>query len=67
MQKKQLLSQMALKGKSPSQIAREIGICENSMYNKLNGKRPFTVGEAQKICDVLGIEDDGIRSLIFLH
>lgn len=47
-------------------LAKGIGISENSLANKMNGKYSFNVDEAIKICDFLHIEDPGVKAAIFL-
>lgn len=52
-----LRAQMAKKGKTQSQVAKAIGISENSMSRKLLGKREFRLSEVQKLCCYLDILD----------
>ncbi len=52
-----LRAQMVKKGKTQSQVAKAIGISENSMSRKLLGKREFRLSEVQKLCSYLDILD----------
>lgn len=47
--------QIAEKRTSQRKVAEEMGISEQSLNRKLNGKRVFTVEEATKICNILDI------------
>ena len=47
-------------------LAKSIGIAENSLSNKLNGRYAFNTDEAIKICDVLNISDPKDKADIFL-
>ena len=51
---------------SQKEIALKMGIAQQSLSRKLNGKRPFTVEEATKLSDLLGIPL-GKRAEIFLE
>lgn len=51
-----LRAAMAEKGISQAQLARAIGISENSMSRKLNGKREFRLSEVAAITEVLGLQ-----------
>ena len=48
------------------ELAKGIGISENALSNKLNGKTPFNTEEAVAICDYLNIADLHVRASIFL-
>lgn len=56
---------IAEKRTSQKKVAAEMGISEQSLNRKLNGKRAFTVEEATKICDILEISPHR-RAEIFL-
>ena len=53
-------------GKSQKEVAKEVGMSANSLSNKINGLREFTVGEVVRLCDVLCIEDNAEKAEIFL-
>lgn len=40
-------------GITQRKLAEILGISEKSVFNKLKGKRPFTVPEFRKICELL--------------
>lgn len=45
----ELLGEIARKGISKKQLAKEIGMSEKTLFNKLNGKTDFTWSEVKKI------------------
>ena len=45
-------------GLTQSEFAQELNISAKSLCDKLNGKRPFRLNEAQYICDRLNISSD---------
>lgn len=47
-------------------VARKIGIAENTLSNKLNGRCAFNTDEAVAICNLLRIDDPAVRADIFL-
>ena len=47
-------------------LAKSIGIAENTLLNKLNGRNSFNTREAIAICDVLHISDPKDKVDIFL-
>ena len=47
-------------------LAKGIGISENSLANKMNGKYCFNTDEVIKICEFLHIEDSETKASIFL-
>lgn len=67
-----MLDAQKLKGKiveagmTQGELAKKIGISQNTLTRKLSGRRDFTVGEIDRICDVLQINDNGQKALIFL-
>lgn len=50
---------------SQKEIALKMGISQQSLSRKLNGKRPFTLKEATKLSDLLSIPPEK-RAEIFL-
>lgn len=47
------------KGLNQQQLAARIGMSEQSLNAKLNGRSVFTVPEAPKICEILSIQNPG--------
>lgn len=54
-------------GISQKELAKMIGISENNLSLKVNGKTRLFTDEVIKMCEILGIEDDEERSKIFLR
>lgn len=52
-----LRSEMVKCGMTQKELAKSIGISENSLSRKMTGKREFTLKEATAICAVLHICD----------
>lgn len=46
-------------------LAKKIGVSENTLNHKINGKRDFTIGEIDRICSALNISDAEEKALIF--
>lgn len=46
-------------------IAKKMGISRASLYDKLNGSRPFTQYEIRDICNILSIKNPKARDNIF--
>lgn len=61
-----LIGKLAEQGMTQRALAERLGCTENTLSDKLNGKREFRLDEAGRICDVLGIADPGDRAAIFL-
>ena len=61
-----LKGKIAEAGLTQTELAARIGIGYNTLSYKLNGKKSFTVEEADKICNALGIRDNETKALIFL-
>lgn len=53
-------------GYTQGDVARMLGVSENTLSAKLNGKKRFYIGEAAKLCEVLHIDDCTERCKIFL-
>ena len=66
MNKYDLLKIMNEKKFNQRKLAKTIGISENSMSSKINGKKPFNTVEIDSICDALEIEDTFTKAHIFL-
>ena len=63
---KKLKGKMVEAGYTQGQLAKKIGVSENTLTRKLNGKRDFTIGEVDRICDILSIHDGVTKAQIFL-
>lgn len=48
-------------------LAKSLGMGINTINAKVNGRREFTVSEANLVCEVLKIEDSTEKCLIFLQ
>lgn len=53
------------RGMNVETLAEKIGIDRSSMYRKLNNFEKITIGEAQKIKDVLELSDEQARTIFF--
>ena len=61
-----LKKKIASEGYTQNMIAALLGMCPNTLSNKINGKSPFTTEQACKICNVLNISSAKEKSDIFL-
>lgn len=67
-----MLDVLKLKGKiaeagyTQGALATAIGVSPNTMTRKLTGKIDFTIGEIDRICEVLKITDNAQKAQIFL-
>ena len=62
---KELRWQMWLHDFTLFDAAQKIGICENTMYNKLHGETEFTVSEAVKLARLLRLNKDKRDEIFF--
>lgn len=51
-----LIYEMNERGFTVTSLARAIGISKSALSKKINGHSEFTLGEIQRICDVLRLE-----------
>ena len=56
MDAKALKAEIMKKGFTAERLSRAIGISKAAFSKKINGKSEFTLGEIQRIVDVLGLE-----------
>ena len=63
---KKLKGLIVLSGKTQKEVAKEVGMSTNTLSNKINGNREFTVGEVINICNILHITDNAEKAQIFL-
>ena len=64
--KRKLRARMIGAGFTQKALAAAVGISENTMCAKINGRSQFTVQEAEKVCRLLGIRTAGEKCQIFL-
>lgn len=53
------------KGMNVETVAERIGVDRSSLYRKLNNFEKITIGEANRLKDVLGLSDDDANSIFF--
>lgn len=53
-------------GMTQGELAEKIGVSQNTLTSKMSGKRDFTVGEIDRICTALQINDGAQKAQIFL-
>jgi DNA-binding XRE family transcriptional regulator len=63
--KNELKSVMALKGHSQLDLAEALGITEQSMSYKINGKQPFKSNEIYKIKKLYSLTPNQIDTIFF--
>lgn len=56
MNKTALQAEIMRKGFTAAKLSKEIGISKSAFSKKINGKSEFTLGEIQKMVDVLELE-----------
>lgn len=56
MDKRTLQAEIMKRGFTMTSLSKAIGISKSAFSKKINGKSEFTLGEIQKIVDVLGLE-----------
>ncbi|CAG9703673.1 helix-turn-helix domain-containing protein [Clostridium neonatale] len=49
----ELLGELIKKSISKKSLAKQIGVTEKTLFNKLNGKTDFTFSEVKKIRDIV--------------
>lgn len=64
---KKLKGKIVEAGMTQGELAKKIGISQNTLTRKLTGRRDFTVGEIDRICAALHITDNGQKAQIFLR
>lgn len=63
---KKLKAKIVEEGLTQKDLAKKIGVSENTLTRKINGKRDFYIGEIDKICEALHISDNSLKAQIFL-
>lgn len=66
MVKNKFKGKLAEAGYSQKSLAAAIGMSENTLSAKVNGKVPFNTVEIEQICDKLHIHDGVEKASIFL-
>ena len=59
-------AKMVYAGYSQRRLAKEIGMAENTLANKIHGRGYFNTDQVIRICKVLGITDPAEMCAIFL-
>lgn len=65
--KRKLRGAMAAAGYTQGTLSDKLGISDNTLSNKINGKTPLYIGEASQICEILGILNPQEKCDIFLN
>jgi len=65
MDTKKLHGKLVEKGFSMASMARELGISETTMYNKMSGKTEFTQGEMHTMASRLQMSMQEISAIFF--
>ncbi len=66
MNRMKLIGRIAESGHTQKSLAALIGMSENTLGSRINGKSSFNVDEVLSICDALNITDDLEKAAIFL-
>lgn len=66
MNRMKLIGKIAERGYTQKSLAAEIGMSENTLGSRLNGKSSFNVDEVNSICEALDITDNLEKAAIFL-
>lgn len=66
MNARKLAAMLVENGLTQKEAAKQIGLSANSFSARMVGKRPFNTTEAQKLCELLNIENPQDRAEIFL-
>lgn len=56
---------MVRKGVKPAELAKALNLCDSTMYQKLRGKRDFTVSEIRDISNYLDLSVDDRERIFF--
>ena len=56
MDKRSLQAEIVKRGFTASSLSKAIGISKSAFSKKINGKSEFTLGEIQRIVEVLGLD-----------
>lgn len=61
----QFNAQIAQKGISKRDIAANLGMSEQALYNKLNGQTEFKNSEIKKIAELLNLSMEAVNIIFF--
>ena len=64
--KNKLLGKIAEQGYTQQKLASELGMCKNTLSNKINGRGVFDTSEVKSICQILNIQNNEEKVQIFL-
>lgn len=62
---RELMSELAYKNCSVSELAERLGLSKTSVYRKLSGKNDFTRTEIEKIKSLLELSDEALVKIFF--
>ena len=66
MNKMKLIGKIAENGYTQKSLAEKLGMSENTLSSRINGKSSFNVNEVIALCDILNISDNAEKANIFL-
>lgn len=52
-------------GYKRNHLAKQLGVCQNSLRNKTHGYSPFNVDEADCLAKLLGLSDEELLQIFF--
>lgn len=61
-----LKGKMAEASLSQRKVAEMLGMSQNTLSSRINGKTPFDAEEISKLCDILAIKSNNDKADIFL-
>lgn len=64
--KNRLMGAIVSAGMSQRKLAQKVGMSKNTINAKINGNGYFDTEQIDRICSVLGIQDNTEKALIFL-
>lgn len=67
MNKLKFLGKMVESGYTQKSLAVELGMSENTLGSRINGRSPFDTNEIDKICELCKIQDPIEKATIFLQ
>ena len=66
MNKMKLIGKIAENGYTQKSLAKKLGMSENTLGSRINGKSSFNVDEVMALCEILNISDNAEKAAIFL-
>ena len=61
----ELKAEIAKSGRTNRALARELGISEQALYNKIQGKTDFKNSEMKKLAEVLSLSRKDVNLIFF--